>query len=729
MAGYETFIRLSLISNVAEGLAVIIGRLAGAVTEVKKLEKGLAALRPAVLGFVSGLAGLELGKALFGLAKGSQDLLDKQNQMLRLNISMNEVNRLTAKGFDEVARSVPTASIDQYLKTVMELRSVTGDLASAERLAPKALKVDALLENVLGAKGAHSGTEFYKFMRSAEMAGIVTDEAKRDKFTDEVFSYVTSFQGKLTPADFVTLARRGKSAWANAVNMDKAVGAYAVAAADIGGPTAGQSIKSLEQLQLGTAVMSGQQRDIWGRAGLIDLSKTKDVGFGRVMLEPGALEGSLATVGDLPRWIEQYIRPKVMALAGNDPALYAAYLEKMMPNRSAGYMARFFGDEGFVHQRMKDLGLAKEAWDPDRAYASYVNANPKGVEAAYEAQKKSMGEAIGAPVMQAAIPVMQAVTSLFTKIGELANVHPEALKNIAVALGGVAVALAAFGVGAMIVAMAAFIPGGIATIAIAGIVSAIAALAAVNWGDLKKGLISFVDGIVWFAGEIGKELNAALDRFVATLITFGHKLRDFVTSLGGLLNKTSFDGDGFGGARVWNASLGSSSSALAAGSRGQYASMIRAQGGGYADALLKIYGTEGASGYVGDNGSSFGPFMLHYGGMAGGGNAGSGLGDEFTRRYHVHASDPRTVPAQIEFMKRWGAEHRGFSSNIWHGLRRHGGSIRMHPAETHVHLHVDGRRMASVVQKHWVRGAQYATSVGRQDGRGVFMGPGAEVFA
>lgn len=86
------------------------------------------------------------------------------------------------------------------------------------------------------------------------------------------------------------------------------------------------------------------------------------------------------------------------------------------------------------------------------------------------------------------------------------------------------------------------------------------------------------------------------------------------------------------------------------------------------DVAVEVYRREGAGGYVGDRGSSFGPFQLHYGGVAGGGMAVSGLGDAFTRRTGLDARDPSTWKAQVDFAldeaKRsgWGAWHG------WKGL-------------------------------------------------------------
>ena len=81
---------------------------------------------------------------------------------------------------------------------------------------------------------------------------------------------------------------------------------------------------------------------------------------------------------------------------------------------------------------------------------------------------------------------------------------------------------------------------------------------------------------------------------------------------------------------------------------------------------VRVARSEGLNSYVGDNGSSFGPFQLHYGGMAPGGNRVSGLGDVFTAKTGLHASDPSTVKQQIDFSLDHAAQN-GWGP--WHGWK------------------------------------------------------------
>ena len=107
-------------------------------------------------------------------------LLDQQDKLQRAGISYNEVLKMQADYYNKIAKSVPTSTAAEYLKTVNELRAVTGSTAEAAKLAPKALMIDTLLGNTAG---TDKSGEFYKLLRSSEMKGISTDadEARRPR--------------------------------------------------------------------------------------------------------------------------------------------------------------------------------------------------------------------------------------------------------------------------------------------------------------------------------------------------------------------------------------------------------------------------------------------------------------------------------------------------------------------------------------------------------------------
>jgi hypothetical protein len=128
-------------------------------------------------------------------------------------------------------------------------------------------------------------------------------------------------------------------------------------------------------------------------------------------------------------------------------------------------------------------------------------------------------------------------------------------------------------------------------------------------------------------------------------------------------------------------------------------------------------------------------------------NRAGGLGNVFERETGLSVRDPKNIPAIAD----WTAHHIAKTHNLspwrgYHGPRSwnpNWGSMGYSPShsahmpppskpkETIInhHIHLDGKIIARSTSKHLANHAQYATSVGRQDGRGTFMGPGAEVFA
>jgi hypothetical protein len=511
---YDVFIRLSAVDGITGVLATIAARCAGVDREFKNLGEGMKKTLAGV-GLMAG--GAEILKTVWDIAKGSKELLNQQEQLGRAGVSHLDVVNLTADAYERMSKVVPTASVDEMLRTAREMRAIVGDkasMATLEATTAKALQVDALLSNTFGTE-KHG--EYYKLLRSAEMKGIATDEAKRTALTDAAFSYITAFGGKLTANDFQTMARRGGTAWMNA--KPESIGPLAILAAELGGQTAGQTAMTLQQLQMGANTLSKQQGEVLNQAGLLDMSKVTKTGFGggRLQVGPGGILGSLQYAGDLPGWIKNVVYPHILAAAGGDDALAQSLISKISPNRNAAKLVEMFGSPGFLDQQAKDLGLAGKVKSIDDAYKSFVDTNPTGVEAAFEAQKKSMIEAMGSPMMQAAIPIMKSITDMFTNIGGWANAHPETAAQIGKAITAIGIAIV--GVGAV------FVTAGIATaigfmgpfaagIAAIGSAIAVAGAAYALYGDQIKGVFTsigndMVNGIASLPGQASAAISSA----------------------------------------------------------------------------------------------------------------------------------------------------------------------------------------------------------------------------
>ncbi|MGJ0505679.1 MAG: hypothetical protein ACR652_00810 [Methylocystis sp.] len=742
---YEIATKISMVNGVSGVLAVIAKDALKVEGSINSLQGSLASLNKISASVVGGLAaigGVAVLSAFKNVAEHGEKLLDQQFKLRNLGVEQNEILKMQADYFKSISKAVPTSTVDEYLKTIRELRAVTGGdaagLAAAARMAPKAMMMNELLGNEMGTK---AGDEYYKLLRSGEMKGIATDPKKREAFIDEAYKYIAGFGGKLTADDFQVLARRGGAAWMNA--KPEALGPLAVLAADLGGSGAGTTLMTLQQLQTGAMTLSKQQGDVLAKLGLLDMSKTTKTGFGggRLQVEPGGIKGSLAYTGNLPGWIQDVIYPALQKAAGGDEGLIENMISKLAPNRNASKLIHMFGDAGFRDQIAKDLGIAGSVRDIERGYGDYAANNPVGVKKAFHSQYESMMQAIGAPAMQAALPVMKATTEMFTKIGAFANANPRLFENLAKGLAELGSAAIVGGLGMMVAGPAGGLIGALA--------GSLGALAALNWDAMK----SSIPGV-----------TADLGKFVTGFADFGTKLADlfdkllwrlglWLSSAWQIVNKWLPGGGGSyadAAARMrgmhslsWMSGVGGGKLGFGlkgpagTGSGGDMKGLIdqeAARAGIDPRLMYGIVAGESLHGNhfdIGDGGRSHGPFQLYTGG---------GLGNAFEKQTGLSVRDP----ANMRAMARFTAEHirRTGDMSPWHGF--HGrrdwnpswGNMGYSPSrevgpppksgkqvQVHTDIHLDGRKIAQAVTHHVAQLHEHSRQSPYFSGTGMFAGP------
>lgn len=273
---------------------------------------------------------------------------------------------------------------------------------------------------------------------------------------------------------------------------------------------------------------------------------------------------------------------------------------------------------------------------------------------------------------------------------------------------------------------------------------------AVDAAKLKDGAGSIWDSItsgakkMWGAfgdlakqGEADQRKLAEGTREVATqtppaksaLESFGNTLLELAKKAimsEAVIGQISFNGGGGAGGLIQKASFGGGGavSALAVGagsgightaSKAERAAYIRAaaiRNGIDPEVALRVAQSEGFNTYVGDKGTSFGDWQLHFGGSGIRGMNAGGLGDVLRRR-GINAKDPSTWKQQTDFAMEWAAKH-GWGD--WHGAKRVGignrqgiggrGRPEVSPAPkqrelvAHLHTHLDGRKIASNTTRH-----------------------------
>ncbi|QAY97040.1 hypothetical protein CWB41_15920 [Methylovirgula ligni] len=427
---YKIAVALQMTSNAPAFLSSLSKQLLGLDVSAKTLEKSFARLGPALTLGLSAFAASGILAGLKSAADAGKELLDVQNQLARAGLSHAQVAGLTAAAYEKMARLVPTATGADILRTAGQLRVVTGSLPKAISETPEALKIEALLENLTGQSADGAGHQLW---RSLEMKGLTggnaIQQAVAQKLLESFVQDISASGGKLSARDFLNAAKTGGAYWQRAA-PDFLAGPGAVVMADLGGDRFGTALASLGQFTSGALTISKQQYETLRAIGMIDPHKVSTDRGGRVNMQPGAIAGSLQYGSDPYAWVQKALLPHLDAAGIKEGPERDSILSKIGRNRNVIRMLDMFSDPGFVAQINKDLSIFRQSQGLDAAYSSYVRNDPKGVDKAFDAQYRSMMMAIGAPLEQAAIPVMSAVTSMFTSIGAFAQKHPNIVKEI-----------------------------------------------------------------------------------------------------------------------------------------------------------------------------------------------------------------------------------------------------------------------------------------------------------
>jgi hypothetical protein len=426
---YKIGVNLAMTSNASGVLSVISKQILGLDASVATLQKSLGRIGPALTAGLAAVAASGVIATLKTATDYGKELLDQQDKLIRGGVTHAQVAKLTASAYQSIAYAVPTADGADILKTIGELRTVTGSLDRAVAAAPLALKAQSLLENTTGTDDDSAG---FKLWRAIEMKGLTAGtpamQSLGEKLIETFIQTISGAGGKLTANDYQMMAKRAGAYWIHA-DPKFLAGPMSVVAADMGGDAAGTVMATFGQFLQGATTISRQQFDTLSRLGLIDRRKVSGDLGGRVNMQPGAIAGSLQYGGDYFGWVQNELLPALKAAGVKPGPEKDSILAKIGRNRNATRMLQMFSDPGFVAQIQKDIAIWNKGMLPDKAYADYIKNDPKGVDAAFSKQYQSMMQAIGAPLEQAAIPVMSAVTSMFTSIGAFAQKHPNIVKE------------------------------------------------------------------------------------------------------------------------------------------------------------------------------------------------------------------------------------------------------------------------------------------------------------
>ncbi|MGZ5709986.1 MAG: hypothetical protein ACXWIJ_12525 [Burkholderiales bacterium] len=477
--------------------------------------------------------------AAFKIEKGLKTAVEDAAEYERTDNRLRNMNLSPAES-DAIHQSVRQTGRDfhqfdqnELLEMAIDLRNATGSAhEAATGLKGFAESVFAMnLSMPSGKKLDEQGTlNFAKFL---EGRGVTMDPAAMAAQQDLVTKIVAATQGRVNPNNLFGNLTYAKGGLGRTMDDEALVTFAAMIEQDaIGGGTGGRvgtMLTSFVNSITKSRAITTKNRDEWLKLGLVDPGKVNiNENTDRVTsIQAGAIAGTDIVGKNFKRWVDEYLRPALIAAGVNmdDVSAVKAKTDVLFPDRNSAEAA-------FQLLSKKDL-IEKDSENITKTAGKDQQVkNGEQLSAAnWERFHKAINDlaiAIGTTLLPVLTPLLQGFTKILEVLGHLTQDHPVFgfILGLAGALGSVSLMIAGvtrlFGPLGAILGVTAGSFGGFGTM-----VSSVG-------GIIASAIPLILRFLLRLAGPIGIILliwDAGLGDWISKLEVFGHSVGDWASLL------------------------------------------------------------------------------------------------------------------------------------------------------------------------------------------------------
>ena len=525
MALIDVF-RIGVILNMQSNAHGILNALSkdflGLHAHITKAQGAMTGFKIAIGGLAAMTVGAGLLKGFKDLYEHGEDLIHQQTILQAALGHMHDASggALTPAqiqgqiaGATDAAwattREVSGTTVADNLHALQDLRQIFGDLDEAKEVLSTMQRSDQVLRDVKGQVSAAGGSQAFIAAKFQELRAAANGPDGRvdphlfARQMSQLTQVVIGSDGRVDSSAFLGVMKQARGAGVS-LSDDAMYGSIPAVIEAIGGQRAGTMLAAMFNVAA-VGRMTNHSAAIAANYGLLDTnSGTVDARGNRH--GAGLIEGRLEAT-DPVRWALEVVKPILDAHHVTDPIEQARIVADIMSNRvAAGGLTEMLRNgvnimkDATLNRRTMGTGEAKQLMD-----AKDPIQNMRNLSAAWS----NFLTAVGAPLVPAAITIMQKLTSALQSMTQFATAHPDIIRYIGYATLFVAALLLVGGAVAIIVvsvaaAVAAFSSVGLAIGVLAGGIP-IALLTASVAGFLG-GLQRLVDG----TGEIARAIVSAI---------------------------------------------------------------------------------------------------------------------------------------------------------------------------------------------------------------------------
>jgi hypothetical protein len=462
------------------------------------------------------------------------------NRLRNMKLKPDESDAIH-KSVRQTGRDFAQFDQNELLEMAIDLRNATGSAhEAAEGLKGFAQSVFAInLSMPSGKKLDEQGTlNFAKFL---EGRGVTMDPAAMEAQQNLVTKIVAATQGRVNPNNLFGNLTYAKGGLGRTMDDEALVTFAAMIEQDtIGGGTGGRvgtMLTSFVNSITKSNAITTKNRDEWMKLGLVDPGKVNvNENTNRVTsIQAGAIAGTEIVGKNFKRWVDEYLRPALIAAGVNMDDLNAvkAKTDVLFPNRNAAEAAfQLLSKKELIE---KDSANINQAAGKDEQVANGQKLSAANWERFHKAIN-DLAIAIGTSLLPVLNPLLEGFTKIIQVLGQFSSDHPVFgfLLGLVGAAAGVSLALAGlktlFGVtfgGLVSLIGKAVMEAGSLFMGFAGVIAEAGRFIAV----VVRMILGGFTPLGWIVTAIVAAWELGLGDWISKLNVFGRSVGDWATIL------------------------------------------------------------------------------------------------------------------------------------------------------------------------------------------------------
>jgi hypothetical protein len=396
---------------------------------------------------MSAIAG---GAALGVMTKLVEKAVDYNQQIAQMkmaNYSPADIKTLTEQA-EKITFAVPGSNLTETLKTLIDLRNISGSAPHAAELGEAVNKLNLVLQNVTKQPAGEAGYQFMKFL---EDAGMTVDPKTRQfsvaritEMAQWMEAVITATRGRITGAELFQLRQSGKAS-VNTLSLEGLTNLLP-AIQSIGPVAVGTALQGAQQQLLGAVQLRKQTVEWLERYGMLDPKKATPGKGGFWKLAPGAITGEQTMMHDLAGWVWNVLIPQMAKKGLNTEQMVDEIKRSGLRTPLLGLIAELIQNETI---QKKEIGNIQQARGADQ-YQKMVEESPTYRLTKFTEALNNLMTELGKPLVEPATKMIGELADKINLLSKWVSDHPDTvlfIGQLAAQLSVLAVAIGLYATG------------------------------------------------------------------------------------------------------------------------------------------------------------------------------------------------------------------------------------------------------------------------------------------